>query len=96
MAAATAAIGDAAIQAMSPKDVMLFVMRLAASSGWWFKSAEIAEKVAPYIHAKLASTVIDDQRRKMPNEFRDEELEALAQAGVEVDFAKERDELRVN
>lgn len=96
MAAATEAVGDAAINAMSPKDVMLFVMRLAASAGWWFKAAEIAKEVAPYIHAKLANTVIDDQRKKDPTDFRDDELEALAQAGVVAEYAADKEDRLAN
>jgi hypothetical protein len=91
MAAATEAIGDEAIATMTPKDVMLFVMRLSARQGWWFKAAEIAEKVAPYIHAKLASTVIDDQRRRSAAQFSDEELMALASSSAVIDATVEDD-----
>jgi hypothetical protein len=81
MERATRAIGTEAIRAMLPKDVMLFVMRLSAEQGWWFKAAEIAKEVAPYIHAKLANTVIDDQRRKVATDYSDEELSALEEMG---------------
>lgn len=90
MAAATAAIGNDKIQLMSPMDVMLYVMRLAAAQGWWFKSAEIAKEVAPYLHAKLASTVIDDRRRRTPEQFGDDELLALYSAEEEVGVVEQR------
>lgn len=86
MMAATAAIGSAAIRAMSPKDVMIFTMQLAATQGWWFKAAEIAKEVAPYVHAKLANTVIDDRRRKDAKEYSDDELEALGAETVLAEY----------
>ena len=92
MKAASEAIGDAVLESMSPKDVLLFVMRLAAKQGWWFKAAEVATQVAPYIHAKLASTEIDDKRRRVPEEFDDAELEALARANIMIPGVAERDE----
>lgn len=75
--AAIAAVGDDKIWAMSMLDIMEFASRLAFANGWVFKAAEIADKAAPYRHAKLASTVIDDKRRRAPEQFGDDELFAL-------------------
>ena len=95
MQAAADAIGDAALQAMSPKDVMLFVMRLSAKEGWWFKAAEIAKEVAPYIHPKLTSTTLDANVRRAVTDFNDDELEALARANMMIPQGEE-DETTVN
>lgn len=93
--AATDAIGDEAIRLMSPKDVMLFVMRLAAQQGWWFKAAEIAKEAAPYIHPKLTSTTLDANVRRAVTDFNDDELEALARANIMIPQGDE-DETVVN
>lgn len=92
MKAATAAIGNDAIRAMSPKDVMIFTMQLAATQGWWFKAAEIAKEVAPYVHAKLANTTIDDRRRRDPHEYADDELESIAAENVLAEYTSTADE----
>jgi hypothetical protein len=39
---------------MMPLDVMLLAMRLDVESGQWRSAASIAEKTAPYLHAKMA------------------------------------------
>jgi len=39
---------------MMPLDVMLLAMRLDVESGQWRSAASIAEKTAPYLHAKRA------------------------------------------
>jgi hypothetical protein len=80
LAAASAAIGSDKIEAMSPLDVLLFAMRLCASNGWWFKAAVFAEDAAPYVHPRLASAVIEDQRRRAPEDFHEDELMALSRA----------------
>ena len=40
---------------MMPLDVMLLAMRLDVESGQWRSAASIAEKTAPYLHAKMAA-----------------------------------------
>lgn len=55
------------IMSLSPKDVMLFAMRVALKSKWIFRAAEIAADVAPYVHPKLSAVTTmsgneDEQR----------------------------------
>jgi hypothetical protein len=39
---------------MMPLDVMQYAMRLELQGGKWRSAASIAEKAAPYLHAKMA------------------------------------------
>jgi hypothetical protein len=54
MAEATALLGPD-LELLDPVEVMKIAMRVAAKAGWWFKAAELAEKVAPYVRPKLTS-----------------------------------------
>jgi hypothetical protein len=47
------------IASMSPLDVMHYAMKLQAESGQWRSAASIAEKVAPYVHPKMAPRAVD-------------------------------------
>src|SRR5258708_27464848 len=64
MKLASEMLGDEQIAAMTPKDVMIFTMHLMAKSGWWLKAAEIAEKVAKYVHPSLASVDMNANVRR--------------------------------
>jgi hypothetical protein len=50
----TAGLSPSEIASMMPVDVMLFAMRLEVESGQLRSAASIAEKAAPYLHAKIA------------------------------------------
>src|ERR1700761_6019413 len=56
-ARATEGLSSSQIVAMTPLEVLLQSMRLEAESGHWRMAASIAEKAAPYMHAKLAPRV---------------------------------------
>jgi hypothetical protein len=58
----TAGLSPSEIATMMPLDVMLFAMRLAVESGHWRPATSIAEKAAPYVHAKMAPRVEDGGR----------------------------------
>jgi hypothetical protein len=51
---ATAALSPSEIASMMPVDVLLFAMRHEVECGQLRSAATIAEKVAPYLHAKIA------------------------------------------
>ena len=57
MQAATEEIGEEAIEAMTPLEVLTFGMHLAAKMGMWFKAVDIAEMAAPFVHPKLQVVV---------------------------------------
>lgn len=52
---ATEELGPDHIAAMSPIDVMIYAMQFHAKSSNWTAAAVVAEKVAPYLHAKVAT-----------------------------------------
>ncbi len=51
---ATAALSPSEIASMMPVDVLLFAMRHEVECGQLRTAASIAEKAAPYLHAKMA------------------------------------------
>ena len=51
---ATAGLSPSEIASMLPLDVMQYAMRLELQGGKWRSAASIAEKAAPYLHAKMA------------------------------------------
>ena len=51
---ATATLTPEQIATMTPLDVMVHAMRLEVTGAQWRNAAVIAEKCAPYFHAKLA------------------------------------------
>jgi hypothetical protein len=53
----TAGLSPSEIATMTPLQVMLHAMRFEVESGQLRSAALIAEKAAPYIHAKLAPRV---------------------------------------
>lgn len=70
---ATEVLGEELMR-LEPKDVLLMVMRVCLQAGWIFKAAEMAQSVAPYVHAKLQATTLTNGN---PDEQRsDEDLEA--------------------
>ena len=50
----TVALSPSEVASMTPLDVMLFAMRLQAECGQLRTAAAIAEKAAPYLHARMA------------------------------------------
>jgi hypothetical protein len=50
----TAGLSASAVASITPIDVMLLAMRLEVKCGQLRSAAKIAEKAAPYIHAKMA------------------------------------------
>jgi hypothetical protein len=58
----TAGLSSAEIATMTPLDVMVGAMRLAVEIHDWRSAASIAEKAAPYFHAKLAPRAEDEGR----------------------------------
>jgi hypothetical protein len=55
----TAALSPVEIATMTPIDVLLFAMRFEVECGQWRSAASIAEKAAPYLHAKIAPRAED-------------------------------------
>jgi hypothetical protein len=51
---ATTGLSPSEIASMMPVDVMLFAMRLELECGQLRFAASIAEKAAPYLHARMA------------------------------------------
>jgi hypothetical protein len=54
-----AGLSSAESAGMTPLDVMVGAMRLAVENGEWRAAASIAEKAAPYVHAKVAPRAED-------------------------------------
>jgi hypothetical protein len=50
------------IARITPLEVMLYAMRLEVKAQTWRMASMIAEKAAPYVHAKLAARVVDDPK----------------------------------
>jgi hypothetical protein len=70
------------IQVMTPRDVMMHAMAKEAAAERWITAAEIAAKVAPYVHSRLAQIdlkVTDDLANRPVAEIEQEikELERL-------------------
>ena len=56
---ASAELSSSEIASMLPLDVMQYAMRLELEGGQWRSAASIAEKAAPYFHAKVAARAED-------------------------------------
>ncbi len=56
---ATAGLSSSEVATMTPLDVMHYAMRLELEGGQWRSAASIAEKVAPYVHPKVAPRAED-------------------------------------
>lgn len=96
MKLASETLGDDAIAAMTPKDVMIFTMHLMAKSGWWLKAAEIAEKVAKYVHPVLSSVDMNANVRRTTSDFSDDELVTLAASSyTEAEYAETTDTVMI-
>jgi len=54
----TAGLTASQIADLKPLEVMLRTMRLLASEDNWVGATAVAEKAAPYMHARLATTTI--------------------------------------
>lgn len=63
---------------LSPRDVMLRVMRIAIDQGNIPLALAAADKVAPYVHQRLAQTEVNATVRRSLEEFTTAELMALA------------------
>jgi hypothetical protein len=102
MQAATKALGPA-ILTMSPREVMVKAMQIAAQAGWWFRAAELASAVAPYVHPKLQSVTTttgnpdesrsDDDLRAELDEIRARKRGSPREGTVEKELPEEPDEL---
>jgi hypothetical protein len=55
----TAGLSASAVASITPIDVMLLAMRLEVACGQLRSAATIAEKAAPYFHAKVAPRAED-------------------------------------
>lgn len=66
------------IARLSPLEVMLKAMSIAAYEGKWFTAAALAKEAAPYVHPKLAAIDVSTNNRRNIDEFTDAELIALA------------------
>ena len=85
-----AKLSDAEAKGLKPLDVMLMVMRMALKAGNSQLAVACAEKSAPYMHPRLASTVIDTTIRKPLAAMSDTELaEFVAETQAARDAAKE-------
>jgi hypothetical protein len=51
---------------MTPLDAMVHVMPLAVEGQRWRMAASIAERVAPYVHAKMAPQTEDGDAEPVP------------------------------
>ena len=62
MAAAQATINytDAEIEQMTPLDIIIIAMRLAAKQRNWNLASSLAEKAAPYVHPRAQPKPTDD------------------------------------
>ena len=81
---------EPAIQALEPLDYMLIAQQLLAQEGNWIAAAAIAEKTAPYFHARRASIEVVHEHRTTPKEYSMEELEAELAQFVEIDPDQEQ------
>jgi hypothetical protein len=54
LAEATVGLTFEQITVMTPLDIMIQAMRIEAATKQWRVAAALAEKVAPYFHAKIA------------------------------------------
>ena len=66
------------MDALTPKEVMMRIMRTAYKSGHIPLALAAAEKCAPYIHARLQAVAVTADLRRRPHDFTDQELLALA------------------
>ena len=68
----------AEVDNISPKDVLLRIMRAAFNAGNINLAMAAAEKASPYCHARLANTTMEATIKRAPSDFSDAELLALA------------------
>lgn len=78
-----------AIAALEPLDIMVIATQVLAESGDWLAASAIAEKTAPYFHARRASIEVVHEHRTSPREYSMEELEAELATLVEDDHPKQ-------
>jgi hypothetical protein len=79
-----AEIGDVVpdhIARMSPLQIMLRAMSLAAAENKWPQAAALAKEAAPYVHARLSSVEMNANVRRSIDDFADEELAEIAGEG---------------
>ena len=62
---ATSGLSPSEIASMMPLPVILLAMRLELQGGQWRLAASIAEKAAPYLHAKMASRAEEGGDREL-------------------------------
>ena len=63
---------------ISPRDLLVRIMRAAVEAGNITLALAAAEKAAPYFHPRLANTTVDATIKRAPSDFSDAELLALA------------------
>lgn len=68
---------------LSPRDVMLRVMRIAIDQGNIPLALAAADKVAPYVHQRLAQTEVNATVRRNVEEFSTAELMALVSGSAD-------------
>jgi hypothetical protein len=54
----------AQIATITPLEVMLIAMKIEVTNKRWLIASGIAEKAAPYLHAKLAPKIVDDETKE--------------------------------
>ena len=74
----TALLSPEAIDRMMPLDVMLYAVKMYLTAGDLRAAALMAEKAAPYAHARLTSNSSDVTIRRDATDFTDAELAAIA------------------
>jgi hypothetical protein len=62
---------------LQPLAVIIRAMLLAVERGQWSQAASLAEKAAPYCHAKLSSVDLNATVKRDPASMSDEELMGL-------------------
>ena len=84
---------DEAIAALTPLEVMQIGMGMSIQDGDWRSAVAIADKMAPYMHTRLAAVEVTHDIRESPREYTLEELErklAIEQAQlIEIDHYEE-------
>lgn len=74
-----------AIAALEPLDIMVIATQVLVEEGNWIAAAALAEKTAPYFHARRASIEVVHEHRTTPKEYSMEELEAELAQFTEID-----------
>jgi hypothetical protein len=81
------------VKDLSPKAVMLLIMKMAIEQENIPLALQAAEKVAPYVHQKLANTEVHATIKRPAKEMSDDELASIIAANSRIPAAdqEERD-----